>query len=51
MPPTKSTMTNPNIAQVPITPTDGSAQPKSPSHARAIDPSPIAPRNAFTGPP
>ena len=43
-------MQRPSSTQTPITPTAGSAQVKSPSHARAIEPSPIARRIWFTRP-
>ena len=50
MPPTKSTMTNPNIAQVPITPTDGQRPAEVAEPGLANAPSPTARSPTFTGP-
>ena len=43
-------MHSPLMAQVPTTPTAGSAKVKSPSHARVTDPRPTADNAWFTSP-
>ena len=50
IPARKSTRQRPNIAQVPMRPTAGSAQSKSPSQPRVMLPRPMVRRNSFSGP-
>ena len=49
-PATKSTMQSPNVTHVPMTPIDGSAHVKSPSHGRTSEPRPTTSRNRLSGP-
>ena len=49
-PATKSTMQSPNVTHVPMTPIDGSAHVKSPSHGRTSDPSPSRSSRRLSGP-
>ena len=43
-------MQSPNVTQVPMTPIDGSAQVKSPSHGRTSEPSPTRLEARLSGP-